>query len=913
MSRINTNVSSLVAQNTLNRSNADLQQALRRLSTGLKINTGKDDPAGLIASENLRRDITAIDKAISNSERASQVIATADSALGQVSKLLNDVRGLVTEAANRGALSDEQIAANQLQVDSSLEAIDRIAQTTAFQGRKLLDGSLDFIFSEGTGYSSVAGLQINKANLGAAGSMEVNVDITAAASKALITNAIPSSAAGQFTLDGKTFTIQATPASNLNSVTVALDKRADDRAFGKVDIDGHTFNIAAATGQLTNTAGVTVTTAQADNAARGTVTIDQTDFTITAAAGTGFDNAAVKIATADLGLAQNVSTVTADKVRFTQNAGANGIRFNIAANAGRTNLSTHDGITVTFAIAALSGADTVEYNAGTKTLAYTIDNTVGGGDRTAAAIAGVINGYQFGGGQAFTVTNAEDVGAGMLGAGGGITAANNVLYQEQARASYAAAANELTITLNSNAEATVTSTGTARSVDAIVAGVTEIATATASGPINVDPTGLNGTTVGTLVRPTVLADFSAGPDTLTLTFDDNNSQININDVITAIDGLTQFAGTTSQSSSGTINGITFTPGSTANALTRLTTGVKADFNSTSSTLTLIFDGSNSAVLTSDLISAVDGLTEFENTALTAGSGPIDARNLTSSNSLATAARVQDVVMRIGGEWGTEVFSFQAGTTFEQIAAAIQSVSDATGVTAEVVGSELKLGSVNYGSKAFVDVEVIREGTGGTFKANLSDKRATGADVQASVNGVVAKGDGNTLSVNTATLDMALTVADGSTTDVAFTINGGGALFQLGPTVVSNQQARLSIDSIATGQLGGATGRLYELRSGNARALASDATGAARIVDEAINSVVGLRGRLGAFQRTSLDTNIASLQDTMVNLTSAESAIRDADFAKESAAMTRAQILVQSGTAVLSIANQNPQQVLALLR
>ena len=73
------------------------------------------------------------------------MIATADSALGQVSSLLNDIRGLVSQAANTGALSDEQIAANQLQIDSSLQAIDRISQTTSFQGRRLLDGSLDFI------------------------------------------------------------------------------------------------------------------------------------------------------------------------------------------------------------------------------------------------------------------------------------------------------------------------------------------------------------------------------------------------------------------------------------------------------------------------------------------------------------------------------------------------------------------------------------------------------------------------------------------------------------------------------------------------------------------------------------------------------------------------------------------------
>lgn len=77
MTRINTNVPSLIAQNRLSRSNEDLQTSLTRLSTGLRINSGKDDPAGLIASESLRSDITGINKAISNTQRASQIIATA--------------------------------------------------------------------------------------------------------------------------------------------------------------------------------------------------------------------------------------------------------------------------------------------------------------------------------------------------------------------------------------------------------------------------------------------------------------------------------------------------------------------------------------------------------------------------------------------------------------------------------------------------------------------------------------------------------------------------------------------------------------------------------------------------------------------------------------------------------------------
>ena len=182
MNRINTNVSSLVAQVGLNRANAGLQQAMDRLSSGLRINKGKDDPAGLIASETIRSDITAVNRAISNSQRAGQLIATADSALGQVSNLLNDIRGLITETANDGALSNEQIDANQLQVDSSLEAIDRIAHITTFQGRRLLDGNLDFV-TTGVDPNQVTDLQIDQANFGTLSQIDVTVQVITQATR----------------------------------------------------------------------------------------------------------------------------------------------------------------------------------------------------------------------------------------------------------------------------------------------------------------------------------------------------------------------------------------------------------------------------------------------------------------------------------------------------------------------------------------------------------------------------------------------------------------------------------------------------------------------------------------------------------------------------------------------------------
>ena len=262
-----------------------------------------------------------------------------------------------------------------------------------------------------------------------------------------------------------------------------------------------------------------------------------------------------------------------------------------------------------------------------------------------------------------------------------------------------------------------------------------------------------------------------------------------------------------------------------------------------------------------------------------------------------------------------MFNFGTGTTVNQIATALNQVSDATGVEATVSGTGLQLQSTEYGSDAFVSSKAI-SGSFDTKNTGGNDSsREAGTNIIARVNGVQATGKGLQASINTATLELSFTansgLADGSSFN--FSITGGGANFQLGPSVVSNQQARLGIQGISSATLGGVSGSLFELRSGGAKDLKTDVNGAAKVLNEVITQVTSLRGRLGAFQKTTLETNINSLNDTLVNLTDAQSSIRDADFAAESANLTRAQILVQSGTAVLQIANQNPQNVLALLK
>src|ERR1700676_3869330 len=98
MSRINTNVSSLVAQTALSHSQQQLNTALTRLSTGLQINTGADNPAGLIAAATLQSDITSTNQAITKSKTANQTISTADSGLSQIQRLLTNIQILVSDA-----------------------------------------------------------------------------------------------------------------------------------------------------------------------------------------------------------------------------------------------------------------------------------------------------------------------------------------------------------------------------------------------------------------------------------------------------------------------------------------------------------------------------------------------------------------------------------------------------------------------------------------------------------------------------------------------------------------------------------------------------------------------------------------------------------------------------------------------
>jgi flagellin len=279
-----------------------------------------------------------------------------------------------------------------------------------------------------------------------------------------------------------------------------------------------------------------------------------------------------------------------------------------------------------------------------------------------------------------------------------------------------------------------------------------------------------------------------------------------------------------------------------------------------------------------------------------------------------------VTLEITGNDGVEVLTFTSGTPASAVVFAVNRLSDTTGVQASLINasnaaSGVTFNSVGYGTSSFVSVKA-QSGTFDTVDTSGATRsRTDGADAVATVNGALTVGDGLTIKMNNTALELEMTLASGFTGSTSFSITGGGALFQLGPNVATNQQVNIGIQSVAASKLGDMeVGFLNEIATGGANSIVAGKTAeAGRIIERAIRQVAVLRGRLGAFEKNTIDTNINNLSVTLENVTASESLIRDADFAAETAALTRAQILTQAGTSVLATANASPQMVLSLLQ
>lgn len=285
----------------------------------------------------------------------------------------------------------------------------------------------------------------------------------------------------------------------------------------------------------------------------------------------------------------------------------------------------------------------------------------------------------------------------------------------------------------------------------------------------------------------------------------------------------------------------------------------------------------------------------------------------------------DTTFRLTGTAGTQDIVIASGATVSEFDDAVNLYTADTGVFA----SSGVLYSTEYGSDETISVEVV-SGTlnaGGGLTAASGVQTDDGQDLDGNINGVQFSARGHDLHVVSDVITGDIVMTDGVAAGThSFTIDNSGLVFQLNHTEAASDREQIGVRSVHSSELGVDTrtvngingntlsigGFLSSLVSGGSNDLTTDAKNALRVVDESINQVTDLRAYLGAFQSQTVDSNINSLAVATENLTASESAIRDLDFAEETAAFTRNQILYQSGIAVLAQSNLISQSVLTLL-
>ena len=337
---INTNVASLNAQRNLGRSQGMLNQSLERLSTGLRINSAKDDAAGLAISERFTTQIRGLNQAVRNANDGISLAQTAESALAELTNNLQRIRELAVQSANATNSSSDR-AALDAEVQQRIAEIDRIASQTAFNGQKVLDGSFGNAqfqiganvgetiqvtlntgvrstqigqIAEKTG-GAVSGTQLNAGGLqikvGSAPSVAVGASIdTGVAGQSDASAYSKAAAINSANVGGLTATAQNSVSETTQFESVVLGNNGSQNYA--LEVNGETV-LAVTTADATVTAndvvaavnlntGVTGVTASV-NAVTGIVTfdtVDGRDITVTetiddggGAGGAGLDNATI--------------------------------------------------------------------------------------------------------------------------------------------------------------------------------------------------------------------------------------------------------------------------------------------------------------------------------------------------------------------------------------------------------------------------------------------------------------------------------------------------------------------------------------------------------------------------------------------------------------------------------------------
>ena len=326
MSVINTNISSLNAQRNLSSSHGALATSLQRLSTGLRINSAKDDAAGMAISERMTAQIRGNDQAARNANDGISLAQTAEGDLGQISTNLQRIRELAVQSANASNSASDRAALNQ-EASALIAEIDRVAKNSAFNGNKLLDGSFTAqTFQVGANntandriaIASIASARADALGVGSGSSYSTRLPEGTAVTTAAL-------AAGDLTING--FQVGATTADGVSYTN------ADASGIAK----------AAAINAISGKTGVTATLSATTvtGAAGAAAAISAGDIVIN-----GVDIGAIEAATGAVD--RGSQTAAAINAKSSQT----GVTASFNTTTGAVTLSAADGRNITVAATA---------------------------------------------------------------------------------------------------------------------------------------------------------------------------------------------------------------------------------------------------------------------------------------------------------------------------------------------------------------------------------------------------------------------------------------------------------------------------------------------------------------------------------------------------------------------------------
>ena len=259
---VNTNIAALNSYRNLSVTDGQMNKSLEKLSSGFRINRAADDAAGLAISEGLRSQIGGLKVAVRNTQDGISVVQTAEGALTETHSILQRMRDLSVQASNSGGLNDDAKGNIQSEISQLKSELDRIATTTTFNGKKLLDGSFNASFQVGANAGETIAVSVGS-SMGVQGLGVQGVDVTAA------------SGAGATT--GSTTTAAAANTASIATVGPAATLTAADfdALNGSISYNGKSLDLGSVAYAATDTAGDKLTKLQtALNNTFGTSAVD---------------------------------------------------------------------------------------------------------------------------------------------------------------------------------------------------------------------------------------------------------------------------------------------------------------------------------------------------------------------------------------------------------------------------------------------------------------------------------------------------------------------------------------------------------------------------------------------------------------------------------------------------------------